>query len=257
MIKNKVSIKMIQYEMRNIAGNPFIHIFGLGFPIVLMLVISRSIASELPDPSYLQIATTSIFLGIGSIIPLATILMGYSATASQEIEKGIPLRMELFGFSETYTMLNRLFAELIYMTGAFILYFVIGFLYTDIAIPTAMGLTAYIVSIYILAGILFVMAHGISNIVQKFGPTYLITMLMYFCIMILGGMMGIQTEDLPKVFQSIAKLFPTTFISQDFYLVWTGESYNFVPMIQSYIFLAAVSGILIFVMFYKKRRTIH
>lgn len=38
MNKNKVSVQMIQYELRNVAGNPFVHIFGVGFPILLSVL---------------------------------------------------------------------------------------------------------------------------------------------------------------------------------------------------------------------------
>lgn len=58
--------------------------------------------------------------------------------------------------------------------------------------------------------------------------------------------MGISYQDLPKWVQSAAKLLPVTYINRDFYKIWTGETYNYIPMLQSYLFLGAVSGILLF-----------
>lgn len=257
MNKNKVSLRMIQYELRNVAGNPFVHIFGVGFPILLSIIISKSVASEITDNSYLGQVITTIFLGIGAVIPMASILMGYSSTCSQDIEKDIPLRMRLFGFSEKYTIVNRLIAEFIYMTLAFLIYFIVGCNVLKIVTPVASGVIIYFVCLYIFAAVLFILAHAIANLVKKFGLTYMITMIIYFGMMILSGMMGITVGKLPKSLQIVSNLLPSTYFNKDFYTVWIGKTYNFVPMIQSYIFLSAISGILIFVMIYNSKRNLH
>lgn len=257
MSKNKVSFRMIQYELRNVAGNPFIHIFGVGFPILLSIIITKAATSEILQTAYLGEIVTSIFIGIGAVIPLATILMGYSSTCSQDIEKGIPLRMKLFGFSEKYTIVNRLIAEFIYMTFAFILYFIVGFAVLKINVPVVSGIIIYFICLYIFAAVLFILAHAIANIVKRFGLTYMITMIIYFGMMILSGMMGITVGNLPKSMQIISDLLPSSYFNKDFYSVWAGETYNFVPMIQSYIFILAISGILIFIMIYRSKRSLH
>lgn len=257
MNKNKVSLRMIQYELRNVAGNPFVHIFGVGFPILLSIIIAKSVTSEISDNSYLGEVITSIFLGIGAVIPMATILMGYSSTCSQDVEKDIPLRMRLFGFSEKYTIVNRLIAEFIYMTLAFLIYFIVGCNVLKIVTPVASGVIIYFVCLYTFAAVLFILAHAIANLVKKFGLTYMITMIIYFGMMILSGMMGITVGKLPKSLQIISNLLPSTYFNKDFYTVWIGKTYNFVPMIQSYIFFSAISGILIFVMIYNSKRNLH
>ena len=248
MIKNKVSGSMIVYEFRNVAGNPFVHIFGIFFPMLLSIIISKAVSAEIPDPKMLGEVITTVFLGIGAVIPLATILMGYSSTCSQDIEKGIPLRMKLFGFSEKYTMLNRLIAEFVYMTFAFILYFMVGIFVLKIDTPVASGAVMYVIALYVFAAILFVIAHAIANLVKKFGLTYMISMLVYFGMMILSGMMGLTVDRLPKGVRIISDLLPSTYLNKDFYQVWMGNSYNYVPMIQSYLFFLAIAGILVFVL---------
>ena len=107
---------------------------------------------------------------------------------------------------------------------------------------------------YILAAIFFGIAHGLSGILKKFGPTYAITMVFYFGAMILCGMMGVQTNELPKALQYVAGLLPMSYIGSDFIDFWQGGSYNFGPMIQSYLFLGAVCGILLLAAGYKNRR---
>lgn len=256
MKKNKVSIQMVSYELRNISGNPFVHIFGIGFPILLAILISKGVSSDITNETYLKQAVTMIFLGIGSIIPMATIFMGYASTASIDLEKGIPLRMQLFGFEEKYTILNRLMAEFVYMTFAFVLYGIVGYFMLQINVPTIQGFLMYILCIYVFSGVLFIMAHAIANLVQKFGLTYMITMILYFGMMILSGMMGISTDQLPKPVKLLANLLPSTYFQKDFYKVWMGKSYNYMPMLQAYIFFIAIAGILLFFMIYRLKRNI-
>lgn len=248
---------MIQYESRNVAGNPFVHVFGIAFPILLSIIIIKAMASDISNTTYLGELSTSIFLGFGTIIPMATILMGYSCTLSQDIEKDIPLRMKLFGFSEKFTIINRLIAEFIYMTIAFIIFFVVGRIVLGIKEPVISGAITYFVLLYIFAAILFILAHAIANLVKKFGLTYMISMLIYFGMMIFSGMMGVSIDKLPRSMQVISNLLPTTYISRDFYGVWVGKAYDFVPMIQSYIFFCAIAGILTFIMVFKSKRTLH
>lgn len=257
MDKNKVSFRMIQYELRNVAGNPFIHIFGVGFPIILSIIISKAVTSEITEMTLLAEIITTIVLGIGAIIPLATILMGYSSTCSQDIEKGVPLRMQLFGFNEKYIIINRLIAQFIYMTFAFMVYFTVAYLTLEIVTPVVSGVIIYLICVYIFAAILFVLAHAIANIVKKFGLTYMISMLIYFGMMILSGMMGVTVDKLPKKVQLISNLLPSTYLNNDFYAVWIGKPYNYVPMLQSYIFFLAISGILLFIMMYRSKRNLH
>ncbi len=257
MSKNRISFAMIKYELRNVCGNPFVHIFGVGFPIFMSIIMSKTLTSGITDNAYINELTTSLFLGMGAIIPLATILMGYTCTCAQEIEKSIPLRMQLFGYSEKYTIINRLIAEFVYMTVAIGLYFTAGFVFLKISPPKVSGLLIYLVCLYLLAAVLFVLAHAVANLTKKFGLAYLISMIAYFGMMVLSGMMGISVENLPKSVQVVSDLLPTTYFNKDFITVWSGKSYNYAPMIQSYIFLFAISGILTFIMLYRSRRSLH
>ena len=75
--------------------------------------------------------------------------------------------------------------------------------------------------------------------------------------MILGGMMGISYDKMPGVMQLFARMLPVTYINRDFYTVWKGESYNFMPMIQSFLLLGAITGILLFVTVKRGERKLH
>ena len=245
-MRKLITRQMLMFEFRNIIRNPYIHIFGVGMPIMMMILICRVVTSQIPDETILANAVTSVFLGLGTMIPMATVLIGYGADHARELEKEIPLRMELFGIKVGMSLCNNIVAEMIFMSISFILYFVVGFCFVGVNTPTVGGLLIYFVCILVLSIILFGLSYAISSLLKKFGTTYCVTMLLYFAFMILGGMMGISYDTLPEGLKLIAKLLPITYINRDFYMVWNGEQYNFMPMVQAFLMLGAVSGILLF-----------
>lgn len=257
MKKNRVSFKSIQYELRNIGGNPFIHIFGIGMPLLMAIIIPRAVTPSVHEQAIIKQIVTSIVLGLGTMVTMATMLIGYASQSAEDMEKEIPMRMKLFGFKERYIIINRLIAEFIYMTFAYIIYFSVTMSVNKMITPTVTGMLIYMLAIYSLGIICFLFSHAVVNIVKKFGLTYMITMIIFFAVMILSGMMGIEVEKLPKGVQTISKMLPTTYINGEFYHVWTGEHYNYGPMIQAYIFIIAITGILLFIMQYREKRNLH
>lgn len=247
-----ISLQMLGFEFRKTIGNPYVHIFGVGMPVLMMIVVTRAVIGEMVDETMLSAAVTSIFLGIGALIPMATIFMGYGISNAQELEKGIPQRMELFGIRESVSLCNRILSEVVFMVIAFLIYFAVGYGLTDLKAPKPGGALLYVVCILGFSVILFCFAHAISSLLRKFALTYCVTMLLYFVLMILGGMMGISYDNMPAGVQFVADFLPVTYINRDFYRVWNGESYNFGPMLQSYLLMAALAGIL---MFFTVRRT--
>lgn len=242
-----VSLQMLLYEFRNTIGNPYVHIFGVGMPVLMLIIITRAVTAEITDAAILSVTVTSVFLGTGALIPLATVLMGYGISHAQEIEKGIPQRMELFGIRTAVSLCNRALSEMIFMLSAFCIYFIVGFWVVEVETPKVSGVLLYLACILALSIILLGIAHALATLLKKFALTYCVTMLLYFAMMILGGMMGITYDNMPSGIQVIAKLLPVTYINRDFYTVWSGRNYNFAPMLQSYLWMAAAAGILLFI----------
>lgn len=251
------SKRMLIFEFRNVIGNPYVHIFGVGMPVLMMVIITRAVLGEIADAEVMASVTTSVFLGIGAMIPMATIFMGYGIAHAQELEKGIPQRMELFGIAVRVSLFNRILSEVIFMALAFLVYFAVGYAVVGVKSPTAVGVLMYAVCILALSILLFCLAHAIASMLRKFSLTYCVTMLIYFAMMILGGMMGISFDNMPLVMQAVAKLLPVTYINRDFASIWAGESYNYMPMLQSYLLLGAVAGILLFITVKRDSRKLH
>lgn len=244
MNSKRLSVKLVQYELRNIGGNFFTVFFGIVFPIIMSVLFSQIYMKDLTG-DIRKTAMTGLFITMSLIIPLSVLLIGYSVTYAQELEKDIPMRMNLFGFSQRTILAAKMIAYFIFMTGAFFLYTIVDCFTLDLQMPTISSAFCLIITLYLLGAVLFVLAHGIAGIFRKFGPTYAISMTLYFAFMILCGLMGIQVEDLPKTIRVVAYAFPMTYISNDYIDFWQGGSYNFAPIIQAFLFLGAVSGIVL------------
>lgn len=239
------NLALIKYEFRNLMGNIFTIIFGVFFPIGITIFFGKAFVGNVPEDMK-AVFITSIFITSILIIPLASILVGYSAVFSQELEKNIPLRFRLFGYSEKTVLISKICANLIFITLSLILYTVVVCSILKVQVPTLGSALILIGSLYLLSTFLFILAHGIAIFFKKFGPTYAITMLLYFAIMGLSGMFGVQAKNFPHAIRSVAYVLPTTYIGGEFIDFWQGGSYNFVPYIQSFIFFAAVSCIILF-----------
>lgn len=254
-MKKRLSWRLVQYELRNIIGNIFVVIFGVIFPILMSVLFSIVFKKQIPEDMYSK-TVTGIFITMSMIIPMAVLLIGYAANYSQELEKEIPLRLNLFGFREKTMLVAKMIAYLIFTTGAFLLYCITDLLVLEIQIPRLSSVIILIVSLYVLSIILFVLAHGLASIFKKFGPTYAVSMILYFGFMILCGMMGLTVDQLPKVLKVIAKAFPMSYISSDYVEFWQKGSYNFAPLIQSFLFFGAVSFIVLIFSIKKNQRLI-
>lgn len=256
--KRKIfSKQMLMFEFRNVVGNPYVHIFGVGMPVLMMVVITRAVGADISDGEILSSMCTSIFLGIGPLIPMASIFMGYGISHAQELEKGIPQRMELFGIGPRISLWNRIVSEIIFMLAAFGVYFAAGYLILDVKAPSASGALLYLVCILVFSAILFCLAYAVASMLRRFSLTYCVTMLLYFIMMILGGMMGVSFDSMPAVMQAAAKMLPVTYFNRDFGSIWIGEKYNFMPMLQSYLLMGAVAGILLFLSIKRGARKLH
>lgn len=214
-MKKKCSLKLVIYELRNINGNFMTHFFGIVFPNLMSLLLVKAIGSQAPEEMRGEVAT-SIMLTMLLVIPLAIMLLGYGAIYSNEVEKGIPLRMELFGYGGKTEITAKILAHLIFMTLALLVFGIFHVAVMGIIKPAFSSVLCLLVSLYL---------------------------------------MGVKTKQLPEVLQKVAKTLPMTYVSNDFIDFWKGGSYNFMPFIQSFIFFGVAAGIILMASFYKNKRT--
>lgn len=243
---------LIKYELKNNINNGYSFFFGAVFPLMLLVLLSKTVTSDLPENVKAPVIT-SLFLSMSMIVPLATMFLGYAATYANELEKDVPLRLNLFGISQNRLFSSKLIANYIFFTGC-LAFFAISLFFIKIEPGKPVAILVWLLVIYIFSAFLLALAHGISSMIKSFGPTYGVAMGLYFIIMILSGMMGISLDNLPKFLQPVAKLLPPTQIGGNFVDFWMGKSYNFAPLIQSMLFFGAISFIILLISFRINKR---
>lgn len=253
MNQKRCSLRMIRYEIRNLNGNLMTHFFAFVFPNFFSLILVKAIGSDVPG-EYLQQFKTEIMLSVSLVIPLSVMFLGYGALYSNEVEREIPLRMRLFGYQEKSLITAKLAAHLILMTIAVLAYGIFWTVVIGIAKPAVSSFLILLLCLYLVGAVFLVVSHALANIFRKFSITFGVEMFFYFLIMIVCGMMGVRTSQLPDALQKVAALFPMSYICNDFASFWQGGQYNFMPLIQSFLFVGAMAGILLLYALYKSRR---
>ncbi|MHA3225440.1 ABC transporter permease [Globicatella sulfidifaciens] len=248
----KSFLYLLKYELKSNINNGYTFFFGALFPFILLLIISRSVTADVPEP-YQKTVVTSIFLTMSMMVPLAIMFTGYAAAYANELEKNIPQRLNLFGIKQQTLFSVKLLAYYLFLTGCLIFY-CCSLFFVDIERPTPLALITWLVVIYLFSAFLLALAHAIASLLKYFGPTYGVSMVIYFGIMILSGMMGITVDNLPSFLKPISKLLPTSQFGADFTDFWMGKTYNFAPLIQSMLFFGACSFIILFISFKQNKR---
>ena len=169
---NKYTIK---YEFLNTLYNGYSIFFGTIFPILLIHLISRSVLKNVPENMKSEVITT-IFMGMAMLIPLASIFLSHASTYSNELDKRVPERILLFGFSEKDIFLNKLISYSIFLTLCLGIYLLGTIPFFNLKIPTLKAGIIWILGIYVLSGIMMALAHGLATMIRKFGPTYGVSM---------------------------------------------------------------------------------
>lgn len=239
-----MSTKLLRYEIRNIKGNIFAIFFGIVFPIIMSLIISKVHLNQVPDVAK-EYAMTNVFLTMSMMVPLALIIICYGSNYALELEKEIPIRMTLFGFKERQLFISKFFAYLIFTIFSVLIYVVADILILDLQKPNIYMLLIYIVTMLIMSLLFFMIAHGIAMFCSKYGSAFATCMFVYFGIMILCGMMGITVEQLPSSIKKIAYLLPMSYVSSEFVDSWSKGGYNCRSLIFSFLFLFVVASIIL------------
>lgn len=242
---NKYTIK---YEFLNTLNNGYAFFFGAIFPVALLHLIRIGTLGDIPK-EYVSVAVTEIFIGMAMYVPLASIFLSHAATYANEVDKNIPERIMLYGFSERDILINKLVSNYIFLTFCMLIFIIGTVPFFDIKKPQGASFVVWIVCIYLMSGMLMAIAHGIATLIRKFGPTYGVSMALYFIFLILGGYMGLPVSKLPKGLRYVSDLLPTTQLGSDFLDFWIGRDYNFGPLIQSMIFFLALSIAILIVAF--------
>ncbi len=232
-------IKYIQYEVKNALGNIFTVIFGFIFPALITLIFYFAFSSSNQGDNLEQFKI-GMFVSNLMIAPLAILLIGFSALFSQEIEKQVALRMSLLGYDEKKQFLAKFIAQFLVMMASLIVYSMIVYPVLNIKSFNVIGLFMIGLLILILSFSIFMIAFGLSMLAKKFSIAYGISMSTYFIVLVLSGMMGVSSDNLPVGLKEVSLALPTTHIVKHGYQLWMHISFD------SWGLILSMSGCLIF-----------
>jgi len=252
MKTGKLCLKLVKYETVNLISNILIIIFGFAFPIGMVLLFSFAFGSEVEITTHLH---TTLFFQFALTIPLATLLIGHAVNYASELESGAVLRFKLFGYGERTLLIGKMLANLIFLTIALGVYSLIVVLVLDVAAPTVGALFTFLVFFYVLSVIIFVLGHAVATLFGQVGKVMGVCMALYFFMMVLGGMMGVQPSILPNGIRHIAMGIPFYYMSVYLTDFWFGTgSMNWLPFILSTVGMAIVAaGLFVLALWLKKK----
>ena len=78
VMKRKIDISLISYEIRNVLGDFFVPFFGIVFPVLMLILITKAVAADV-SAKYVPEANTSVFIMMSMLIPMAVGLLGYAS----------------------------------------------------------------------------------------------------------------------------------------------------------------------------------
>lgn len=244
---------IFKYEIKQFMKNYAGIFFGMIFPILIGSLVIMGVTSNIPD-SAVNETKKSILLTINTIGPISIFLIGFSSIFAKDLEEGVYDRLELFSINHLQMAKYKFIVYYVFYMISNILYFVImvNSFDIDISLASILKHTGY-VSLIVIS--LFFTAYALCLFSKKFSVAYSLSMIIYFALMILGGMMGIAVEDLPKALKPIAKLLPTSHFSSVDYINEVGANgrlnYSF---LQNIIVFIILSIILFELALYKNRR---
>ncbi|MGF3112975.1 hypothetical protein [Facklamia sp. P9177] len=237
---------LIKYELKSLSRNGFNWAFAIVMPCVLYYLICLSVLESVPNQIFNQVKI-EIFLGFSTVIPLAGVLLGNAATYSKEYEEGVPKRMMLFGISKKDTIISKLVSQIVFIIVAIAIY-------TIFAITVGLQIDNFLLfpvmlALLIIQGMVeFILAYSIVNIFKKFGPTFAISMGIYFFIFIVSGNMGIKADQLPKALAFIGeKMLPFVEFTKFNTNLVLGNSLNYKMLIMTNLSFAIIVFLIYFV----------
>jgi len=244
--------RKIKYEFLNAMGNFFAIFFGFIFPPCMCLLIYGITTIDIPEVN-VNIAN-ELFINFMLLLPLVTLMLGFGALISQEMEKSINTRLALFGYNEKQQLITKLLVQLGMLMIEVLVFCAVTLPFMPVQTPSVIVAILYSICMLMVGIIFAVIAYSLSLYFKKFSICYGIMMGIYFLMMILSGMMGIRPEQLPAFIKPLANLMPLTQMVMTFSRSWTGSIDNLAPLLQSFIFLGSISGLMLIIALRKENR---
>lgn len=235
--------RLVKYEMEQLIRGVFTPVFGILFPIFMLVILSKSALSDVPAIEY-DVVLVSVFTTLVQIVPLSVGFIGFTAIYAQELEQKIPFRLCMFGIKESQMLVGKVITLIFVFTIGYIAYTLVAIYGVNVPNITLWNLLImYAFLTFEMIGFI-TLGYTIAVYFKKFGQAYTVVTVLYFIIMFASGMMGMRESSMPDIMQKIIRFFPFSYISFDLYKIFLNQSYNFMPLIQSMLFFIGLSIVL-------------
>ncbi|MDU4571158.1 MAG: ABC transporter permease [Finegoldia magna] len=243
---------IFKFETKLLLQNFSSLFFGMVFPILMSFLIISGL-KDIPS-SLIDEVKRSIVLTISIISPLSIFLVGLSALFAKDLEEGVYDRLDLFSINHLSMAKYKFIVYYLFWTVCNIFYFGVMKYALGVNIPL-ISIIKHTGFVTLIAVASFFIGYSICIFFKKFSISFSLSMGIYFLSMILGGMMGIQVEDMPKGIKKIAQLIPISHFSSIEYVneVAKGSKLNY-SFFQSLIVLVLLSLVLFTISIYKNKR---
>lgn len=244
---------ILKFERVSLLKNYAALFFGIAFPIMIASLILTGALKDVPQ-EILPDVQKSVVLSLSIISPLSTFLIGLASIFAKDLEEGVYDRLELFSINHLTMAIYKFIVYYVFWFICNALYFAVMINAFDLDIPL-ISLVKHTIFVTILGIGMFFLSYGLCLFTKKYSVAFGITMVLYFGIMILGGMMGIRVEDLPGKVKTFAEILPTSHFSSQAYLeeVSRGGGLNY-SFLQSLVVLLLISLIFFAISVYKNKR---
>lgn len=243
---------IFKFEIRLLLQNFSSIFFGVVFPILMSFLVISGL-KNIPQ-SHLNEVKKGIIVTLSIISPLSIFMIGLSAVFSKDLEEGVYDRLDLFSINHLQMAKYKFAVYFVFWMICNAIYFVVikTGLKVDIAFVSIAKHTMFATFIAVSS---FLIGYSICLLSKKFAIAFPLTMGIYFLSMILGGMMGIQVEDMPACLRKIAEFFPISHFSSYDYVneIAKGSKLNY-SFLQSLVVLVLFSAILFWISLYKNKR---
>lgn len=175
--------RKLVFEFQNLLGNIITLFVGFAFAPMMALVFCNSYAN-VPQ------ALNQLYLGFFCTIPLSMVFVGFSSLFSQEVEPGFTLRAELFGYSRVSQALHKFMVLTVFVLLSSIIYSWVFLSHFNLPLPNEVIIGQMAIFPILNTAVYFIIVFILTTILKKFSRVYGISMISYFAIMIISGIMG-------------------------------------------------------------------
>ena len=247
----KINKYLLIYNIKLQTGH-FMQLFwSVLFPIFMAVIVTKFQLENVPA-AFLDDVKTKVTISISLIIPMTIFFINYGINESYIKDRCIDLRMRLFGVSSSADLAAKVISIYIFLLFSwaayfFSLYFIVGY-----QLPTLQGFLVYILIVSIVGIFYSFLGQGIVYLTNSVASANAVIMALYFLILLVSGIFGVDVNKFPGWLQDVSKIFPYSYLAKNDVLdIWYWKGYDYHNLFYSCLAFGALTTV--FLLLTKKK----